>query len=181
MFKRKLSKLARSWDAERPETFEFKKEDYPNMDYLPYDYRNDNDYNHIYSRLDNALRNENNRFDNPNLYVYNFIRQNKLMLIPKFIMTPWFGTIGPRQAPIPKPNNAFCYISPSYIIWENDWSYFNFYGHPMYMELPKHELRETTGYIRPTNREVRSYSSRLPLKWQSVSLSHMAGWNDGNG
>lgn len=111
----------------------------------PYDYRSDNDYsNKVHWATGITAKAK------WNLEFLNRLRQNKLTLLPDFLMDPTLSWgAGPIMAPEPKEDEATAYIYPSYIIWINDPSYTSFLGSPDRLELPKDVLRKTGGHPVP--------------------------------
>ena len=119
----------------------------------PYDYRSDPDYsNKVHWATSASTRSK------WNLEFLNRLKQNKLTLLPEFLMdsTLSWGA-GPIIAPHPKDDEATAFIYPSYIIWNNDPSYISFFGFPDRLELPKDVLRKTGGHPQSHLRQSPSY------------------------
>lgn len=108
-----------------------------------YDYGNDLEYINLIQKSGKIVG---------NLAYLDFLKENKLRLIPHFLMkpkiNPYFGLASeyPLQAEEPYRNDNVGYIWPSYITWDNDPSYISFLGVPDKLELPKHVLRKTSGH-----------------------------------
>ena len=128
----------------------------------PYDYRSDPDYsNKVHWVTSGSSKHQ------WNLEFLNRLKQNKLTLLPEFLMDSTLSwRAGPIQAPHPKEDEATAFIYPSYIIWNNDPSYTSFFGFPDRLELPKDVLRKTGGHPRSRPDQSPRLRSGLRAGWQ---------------
>lgn len=125
----------------------------------PYDYSNDPEYEGVYREVAGKIRQR----GEGNLDFLRQLERHKLALLPEFLADPHMLRMapGPKKAPEPEWSSGTAYIWPSYIVWNNDPSYWVFRGVPDVVELPKDVLRETTGHPEFRRREMPRYRSGL--------------------